>query len=152
MKLFLKKPYIFLLFGLFFGYLILVFALSDFGTTLQTALLYSETVNWQKLAFSLFLTLVIASLIAINGCYVYKQYKLRNDCKKGSAVASVGVIGGLAVGICPLCVGGILPILIGVFGISFSFGALPFQGIEIQLLVIALLLGNLLWMKKRKYL
>ena len=37
---------------------------------------------------------------------------------------------------------GILPIIFGVFGISFSFASLPFQGIEIQFLVLLVLLSS----------
>jgi hypothetical protein len=148
MKFYHKKPYIYLLLGLFIGYTALVYFLSDFGTTIQTALLYKDTLNWQKLWFSLFLTLIIASLVAMNGVYAFRRYKLRRDCKKGSVLASAGVVGGLAVGVCPLCVGGILPIFLGLFGISFSFGVLPFQGIEIQLAVIAILGISLWWMHK----
>jgi len=134
-----KKPYLYILIFIVLLYSVLLYFLSDFDTTFRTALLYSETVNWYKLGFSIFLSLVIAVLIGVNSCYLYRNYLLKKSCKDESTLVGAGVIGGIAVGICPLCVGGLFPIVLSLFGISFSFGSLPFQGLEVQVLVILLL-------------
>jgi hypothetical protein len=149
MKYLFRKPFVFLSASLFFGYLVLVYFLSDFGNTFRTVLLYTDTLNWPKFSMSILLTLIIASLVAINGTTAYRQYRLRKECREGSVLAGAGTLGGLALGVCPLCVGGILPIILGALGVSFSFGTLPLQGIEIQILVIVILLISLWWMKKK---
>ena len=93
-------------------------------------------------------TLTIGFLVAANGVLVYIKYKERKRCK-GVGTASIGAAAGLIVGVCPLCVTGVFPLLLGLFGISFSFGSLPFQGIEIQILVIIILVFSL-WMLEKK--
>lgn len=134
-----KKPYSYIFIFVVLLYSIMLYYLSDFDTTFRTALLYSDTVNWYKLGFSILLSLIIAILIAVNSCYLYRNYKIRKDCKDESKLVGVGVVGGIAVGICPLCVGGLFPIVLGLLGVSFSFGSLPFQGMEVQGLIILLL-------------
>ena len=129
-------------------YLTLVYVLSDFGNTLQGILLYTDTFNWAKFSFSLVLTLLIAVLISLNVVFIYTTYRKRQACRNSTFLTGTGTLGGIIVGICPLCIGGIFPIVFGFFGVSFSFGLLPFQGIEIQLLLIALLLLSL-WILTR---
>lgn len=143
-----RKPYLQIFIFIVLLYSILLYFFSDFDTTLRTALLYSDTVNWYKLGFSIFLSLVIAVLIGINSCYIYRNYRLKKDCSEESTIVGAGVLGGAALGICPLCVGGLFPIVLGFFGISFSFGSLPFQGIEVQILVILLLGYGLVKLRK----
>lgn len=137
-----------LFFSLFFGYLALAVLISDFITTFRTALLYAATVSWWKLGLSVFLTLVIASLAALNGTLLYEKYRMRRECRRETGLASAGVIGGLAVGVCPLCVGGLFPLILALFGVSFSFGVLPFSGIEIQIAVIVLLAVSLHYLRR----
>jgi hypothetical protein len=140
MKYILRKPFIYVFLSVLILYSILLFTLSDFGDTLFLAFQYVETVSWSKLIFSIILSLLIGIFISINACYLYREYKLKKDCKKGSVLTGAGVLAGLSVGICPLCVGGLLPLVLGIFGISFSFGILPFQGIEVQLIVLGLMI------------
>ena len=140
MKFIFKKPYIFLFIGTFLVYLLLLFILSDFGNTLFLALQYAETVSWEKLAFSVFLSLSIGFFVALNTCFAIREYAIRKQCKKGGALTGAGILAGLSIGICPLCVGGLLPLVLGILGISFSFGILPWQGLEIQLGVLAIMI------------
>ena len=134
-----KRPYLYIFIGVFLAYSMLLYFISDFGITLSIAFQYAETVNWYKIIFSILFSLIIASLISINSCYLYRNYLVRKKCKDGSTLVGAGAIGGMAVGVCPVCVSGILPIVLGALGISFSLGALPFQGLEIQVLIIAVL-------------
>ncbi|MEK6871809.1 MAG: hypothetical protein AABX16_02805 [Nanoarchaeota archaeon] len=149
MNLFSKKSNIFIFILLFVGYLILNIWISGFYNTIPLIIVYANTVNWFKLGLSLLLTLVIGILVSLNGVLVYMKYQERKKCKEGVALASAGGIGGLAVGVCPLCVTGIFPLLLGFFGISFSFANLPFEGIEIQLLTIIILFASLVILNKR---
>jgi|SRR3989344_1879567 len=148
MKTIFKKPYVYWFFGIFVSYLILNILISGFYNTLPLIIIYAKTVDWIKLGISLLLTLTIGFLVAANGVLVYIKYKERKRCK-GVGTASIGAAGGLIVGVCPLCVTGVFPLLLGLFGISFSFGSLPFQGIEIQILVIIILVFSL-WMLEKK--
>ena len=148
MKAIFRKPYIYWFFGIFVFYLILNVLISGFYNTIPLIIVYAGTVNWLKLGLSLVLTLAIGFLAAINGVLVYMKYKERKECK-GVGAAGVGTVGGLIVGVCPLCITGIFPLLLGLVGISFSFGSLPFQGLEIQTLVVLILLFSLFNLSKK---
>ncbi|MBI5804303.1 hypothetical protein HY450_03600, partial [Candidatus Pacearchaeota archaeon] len=124
-----RKPYVYWFFGVFIFYLVTNVLISGFYNTLPLILAYATTVNWLKLGFSLILALTIGFFVAVNSVLVYIKHKERKKCK-GVGTASAGTVGGLAVGVCPLCVTGIFPLLLSLVGISFSFASLPFQGIE----------------------
>ena len=134
-----QKPYVYWLIGIFVFYLILNVFVSGFNDTIPLIIAYASTVNWFKLGISLILTLVIGVLVALNAVYVYILYKEKKQCKEGKVLAGAGSVGGLIAGVCPLCVTGLVPLILGFFGIGFSFASLPFEGIEIQVLVIAVL-------------
>ena len=138
MKEVFKKPYVYWFLGIFIFYLLLNILISGFYDTIPLIVVYFNTLNWLKLGISLILTLIIGFLVSLNGILIYIKYKQRKRCK-GVGTASAGTIGGLVVGICPLCVTGIFPLIFGLIGISFSFGVLPFGGIEIQVLVALIL-------------
>ena len=148
MKEIFRKPYVYLFFGIFIFYLVLSVLISGFYNTIPLIVVYAGTVNWIKLGFSLVLTLAIGFLVALNGVLIYIKYKNRIECK-GIGTASAGTIGGLIVGVCPLCVTGIFPLLLGLAGISFSFASLPFQGIEIQVLVALILIISFIKLAKK---
>lgn len=135
---------------IFITYLILATVLSGFYSTVPLLFVYARTVNWLTLSFSLILTLITAWLVAVNAVHIYERYKERKNCTKQASATAIAASGGLAAGICPLCVTGLFPIILGFFGISFSFAILPFNGIEVQLLVVALLLGTLHFSRKQK--
>ncbi|MEK6893854.1 MAG: hypothetical protein AABX10_00145 [Nanoarchaeota archaeon] len=135
-----RRPYIYWFFSIFVIYLILNVLISGFYNTIPLIVAYIKTVNWLKLGISLVLTLIIGFLVSINAVLVYINYKERKKCKNSAVVtASAGTIGGLIVGVCPLCVTGIIPLILGIAGISFTFAALPLQGIEIQILIALIL-------------
>ncbi len=150
MKEIFKKPYIFWFIGIFVFYLILNILISGFYNTIPLIVIYAKTINWLKLGISLILTLVIGFLVALNSISVYIKYRERKKCN-GVGTASAGTIGGLIVGVCPLCITGIFPLILGLIGISFSFGSLPFQGIEIQVLVILILFISYKQISKGRY-
>jgi|SaaInlV_150m_DNA_3_1039698.scaffolds.fasta_scaffold55715_1 hypothetical protein len=150
MKFIFKKPHIFIFLSTFFIYIVALLLLSNFSESIQLLFLYSENLNWAKLLFSLFISISIGFFIAVNVCFVIKEYVQRKNCKNGGALTGAGLLAGLSLGVCPLCVGGFLPILLGFFGISFSFGLLPFQGIEIQVGVLVLMIFTTYMFYKRK--
>ena len=139
MKLAFRKPYFYATVIIFLLYLILAIALSGFYNTIPLILTYANSINWFKLGLSIVLSLIIGLLVAVNSVYFYIKYNQRKKCKEAGAVATIGALGGLAVGVCPLCVTGLFPLILSLLGISFSFASLPFQGIEVQILVILLL-------------
>ena len=145
-----KKPYIYFFIIIFVAYLLLNVFISGFNKTIPLIIIYASTVNWLELGISLALTLIIGILVALNSVYVYILYKERKSCKEGKTLAAAGSIGGLIVGVCPLCVTGLIPLLFGIFGVGFSFASLPLQGIEIQVLIILMLIISLYMLNKRK--
>jgi len=138
MRKIFRKPLVYWFFGIFIFYLIANILISGFYNTIPLIVIYFKTVNWLKLGVSLILTLVTGFLVSLNGVLIYIKYKERRKCR-GVGTAGVGTLGGLIVGVCPLCVTGLFPLILGAVGISFSFGSLPFQGIEIQILVALIL-------------
>ena len=149
MKILLKKPYVYFIILIFLVYLSLNVILSGFYNTIPLILVYAKTVNWLKLGMSLFLTLAIGSLISFNSVLIYIKYKERKKCKKELSLSSAGAIGGLITGVCPLCVTGLIPLILGLVGVSFSLASLPFQGIEVQVLVVIILLVSLINLSRK---
>ena len=149
MRRIFQRPYVYWTISIFLVYEVLNFFISGFNKTLELIIKYASTVNWFELIISLILSLGIGIFIAINAVYVYILYNERQRCGKYVGATGVGVIGGLATGFCPLCVSGLLPLILGLFGVSFSFASLPFQGIEVQAIVLVILLVNFYYLKKR---
>ena len=149
MKTLLKKPCVYFVILIFLVYLSLNIILSGFYNTIPLILVYAKTVDWLKLGISLFLTLTIGALIAFNSVLIYVKYKEKKRCKKEMTLSSAGAIGGLVTGVCPLCVTGLIPLILGFTGVSFSFASLPLQGIEIQILVVIILLASLINLSRR---
>lgn len=142
-----KHKYLFI--GMLISYFVLVILISNFFDTFRAVLIYSDTLNWGKFGFSLGLGIVIGLLVAYNGILVWDRYKLRRECRRGGFLAGAGTVGGLITGVCPLCVGGLFPLIFGLFGFGFSLGVLPFGGIEIQVLAIGILVGSILVLSRR---
>jgi len=160
-----SKPRVYWFISVFVFYLVLNILFSGFYDTIPLVVAYASTVNWIKLGISLLLTLVISFLIAVVSVLTYVRYRERRDCRNAGAIAGtknpsdfgatssgalVGIAGagGLIVGVCPLCVSGIFPLVLGALGVGFSFASLPFQGLEVQILIIILLLIGLKMTKK----
>ena len=149
MKTLLKKPQIYFLILIFVSYLVLNFFISGFYKTLPLILVYAKTVNWFKLSISFFLSIAIGVLVSVTAVSTYVKYKERKNCAGGGALSGIGAVGGLTTGFCPLCITGLFPLILGLFGISFSFAALPFGGIEVQVFVVLILLASLKMLNKR---
>ncbi len=143
-----RRPYIFYTISIFIVYLVLAILLSGFYNTIPLIIAYASTVNWLKLGLSILLSLLIGVLVSINSVIVYIKYKQRKSCKEGKTLAGIGTVAGLATGVCPLCVSGLLPLVLGLLGVSFSFASLPLGGIEVQLLAVVILVISLLNLKK----
>ena len=150
MKFLFKKPYLYWLAGIFIFYLMLNVLLSGFYNTVPLIWIYAKTVDWFKLGMSLFLTLIIGILIALNSVLIYVKYKERKKCKKEITLSSVGAAGGLVAGVWPLCFTRAFPLLFGLVGGFFFFSGLPFQGIEVQILVVAVLIISLVNLSKNR--
>ncbi len=148
LKIILKKPYVFYAIIIFIIYLALAILLSGFYNTLPLIIAYANTVNWFKLGTSILLSILIGILVSINAVFVFIKYKERKSCKEGKALAGIGTVVGLATGVCPLCVSGLFPLILSLLGISFSFASLPLGGLEVQLLVVAILIISLFNLRK----
>lgn len=145
----LKKQYIYYSILIFLIYLVVVFVLSGFYNTIPLLILYASSVSWLSLGLSILLSLVTGALVALTGVSLYAAYQERKKCKEAGVLAGMGAFGGLAVGVCPLCITGLFPLIFSLIGVSFSFATLPFHGIEIQVLNI-ILLSFSLWALHKK--
>ncbi len=145
-----KKSNLHIFIIVFLTYLILNIIISQFYITIQYIPYYLETIKWFELLISGFLAISIGVLIAINATLIYIHWTHRIAIKKQTFLASLGIFGGFATGICSACVAGLFPLILGVFGIGFSFLSLPLKGMEIQLILIVLLLTNLYFLTKKK--
>ncbi len=149
MKRLIQKPHIYWTIIIFSLYLALNVYLSDFYETAKYLGIYADQIHWWKLILGIIFTLAISALVAINSVYGYIRYKERQAIEKSEVVTCIGALGGLATGICSSCVVTVFPLVFGLFGITFSWASLPFQGLEIQALIIILLSIGLWWMKKK---
>ncbi|MEK6859006.1 MAG: hypothetical protein AABX53_03805 [Nanoarchaeota archaeon] len=149
MNRFLKRPALYVGIVIFLGYLLVAIFISGFYNALPLVLRYASTVNWVELGLSIFFSLAVGVLVALNAVTFYTKYKERRKCKEAGVFATIGTAGGLAAGICPLCVTGLFPLILGFFGVTFSFAILPFKGLEIQAISI-ILLSLSLWMMTRR--
>ncbi len=148
MKALFKKPYIYWLIGIFLLYMLVNIYASGFYQTIKLIFIYAKTVNWFELIISIIFSIAIGILVAINGVIAYIRHKERKKCREGATLASLGTLGGIATGVCPLCVTGIFPLILSALGISFSFASLPLGGIEIQVVVFIILLISLFMLKE----
>ena len=150
MKRLLKKPYAYCVIGIFLLYTASNIIISQFYITVQYIPYYLNTINWGELILGTIFSLSIGILISINMVYTYIKYKERKKYKAEGALTCAATIGGLATGVCSACDAGIIPLIFSLLGISFSWGALPFKGLEVQALVIVVLLISIYWNWKSK--
>ena len=143
MKRLLTKPYIYWVIGIFLVYTALNIMISQFYITIQYIPYYLNTINWGELILGAILSLSIGILISINMVYVYIRYRERKKYRAEGALTCAATIGGLATGVCSACVAGLVPLIFSLLGLSFSWASLPFKGMEIQLIVIAVLMLSL---------
>ena len=140
MKKLFKTPYVYWFAGIFILYLIINLLISGFYETIPLIIANAKTISWFKLSISLALSFAIGFFVAVNSIYIYMIYNQRKTCKIGATTTSLGTLGGLITGFCPVCITGLFPLIFSFLGVSFSLASLPFQGIEIQLVVLILLI------------
>lgn len=141
-----KHPYVWWTLSIFVAYVLLNVALSNYLTTLQSMFYYWRSTN-PKLFLSLLFTLTIAALIAVSMVTAFLKYQERKALKGGTVACATSAVG-LAIGMCPLCGASVLPLVLSAIGITFTLGSLPFQGMELQVGIIALLGINLYFLNK----
>jgi hypothetical protein len=149
MKAIVLKQYRIAFVLIFLLYIFIAILVSGFYNTIPLIFKYAGTVNWIDLDISITFSIIIGLLVAANSIATYVNYKQRQACRKEATVATLGTVTGFAAGICPLCVTGLFPLILGLFGISFSFASLPFKGLEVQFLSI-ILLALSLWLMMRR--
>lgn len=143
-------------------YIIVTVVVSKFYVTVQYIPYFMDTINWAQLLLSTVLTISIGILLGVNILFTYLLYKNYRKLRKEAtcemtltglgttaSVTGLGALGGVATGVCSACVASIFPTLFGLFGITISWGALPFQGLEIQIGIVALLLVNGYYLRKK---
>src|SRR3989344_174665 len=139
-----KKPYLYYFIFITLAYLAINVILSQFYITLRYIPRYLATLNWTFFLSSVILSVIIAVLIAININLIIMNYK--ENKRLNVKLTPIGFIFGLSAGICPLCITGLFPFLFSLFG--FSLSILPFQGIELQILSILILLISINFLLK----
>lgn len=144
-----KKPYVYWLIGIFLVYITALILISGFYNNIPLVIIYAKTLNWFKLGLSFLFSIIIGILVAMNSVLLYLNYKQRRECKKSGTAATLGTLGGLATGVCPVCITGIVPLILSFLGISFTFASLPFNGLEIQVIVIIILIASIFSMNRK---
>ena len=145
-----KKPYVYWLIGIFVIYLLLNVYVSQFYITIKYLPYYLQTIHWDELFFSFLFSITIAALISVNSVYAYIKHKERKAVKKEGVMTCVATVGGFATGICSACITGIIPLIFSALGITVSYLALPFKGLEIQVAIIMLLGTSLYFLQRPK--
>ena len=150
MRQIFKQPYVYFVLGVFSLYIALAIIIGGFPLILFTALRYAPLGTRIQIALSITFSIIIAGLVACNAVSAFIQYQRRNRVGNANALTGLGSLGGLAAGICPACISGLLPIVLGFFGVSFSFAVLPFQGLEVQAILVILLAWNYRYLARRE--
>ncbi len=148
MKRLLQKPYLFWVLGIFIFYMGLNVIISRFYETIRYISVYAGSLNWPALILSAILSIIIGFLVAVAAVYAYIIYLERRKIKSEGVLICAGTAGGLASGICAACVS-FVPFILSMFGIAFSWAALPLKGIEIQLTSILLLAASLFLLTRK---
>jgi hypothetical protein len=100
-------------------------------------------------SFQLGLSSIIAVLFGLNIAVLVNEFQAQRALGKSASASFAGVaLGALATG-CPVCGTGLLTAVLGMFGIAGGLALLPFKGLELKLLSIALL-GGVLVVKAQK--
>lgn len=157
-----QKKYLWIIGAVALLYISVTVIVSKFYVTVQYIPYFMNTLNWAQLLLSVAFTITIGILLGVNILFtylIYKNYrKLRKEatCEMNltglgttASVTGLGALGGVATGVCSACVVSVFPWLFGLFGVTISFGALPFQGLEIQFGIVALLLLNGYYLHKK---
>lgn len=158
-----KRPYVFWLIGIMLFYIAINVVISQFYITAQYIPYYFEQINWSSLILSATLSISIAFLVALNMVigYIYYQRQMRatdgtgetkkicfgKATKTSTAITTFSSLGGFATGICSACTS-VFPFLLSSSGITLTWTALPFKGLEIQGLLIILLIFNVYYINK----
>ena len=145
----LSKPYIYWTAGIFIAYMIANAALSQFYESAKYIPYYLNTLNWTAFILSIILSSAIGLLLSVNMVTLYIKYRQRAKVGAQSTITCAGAVGGLSTGICSACASGIVPIIFGLLGTSFTWAALPLKGMEVQFLIILMLGGSLFWLSKK---
>jgi len=94
------------------------------------------------------LSIVIAALIGVSFALLFAKVQDIKEVKTGSATSFGGILAGLLAAGCPSCAVGVFPFVASLFGISATLASLPFGGIELQLLSVALLCVSIYFLTK----
>ncbi len=158
LKQLFQRPYLLWIIGIAFVYISLNMFLSKFYLTLWYVPYFLDTMNWRDFLLSMGLTFLIGILVAINMLLSYlhyqenkKQFQQKNCIahdNKATIFASIGAFLGLAIGVCSACTPLIFPFLFSIFGISLTFSTLSINGLQVQLVLVALLLANIYYFQK----
>ena len=146
-----SKPYVYATTGIFFTYLVVNIILSEFYLTISYIPYFASQIYWLEFGVALILALAIALLVSVNIVAMmvkYRENKTSQGVRASSCATAIGTLGGIATGVCPACVTGIIPFLFSSVGLSAGFVMLPFRGLEIQAATLAILICTLWYIKE----
>ena len=142
----LQSPARYWALGVSVVYLALLVVVSQFYETIPLIPMYASQIRWGEFITSLVLIAITAALVGVVSVSLYTKVneKVTESMSRSSVASPViascaATLGGLATGVCPACVTGIFPIVLGFFGVTFSWASLPFHGVEVQALVVIVL-------------
>ncbi|MAG02823.1 hypothetical protein CMI42_05790 [Candidatus Pacearchaeota archaeon] len=98
----------------------------------------------------IFLLFIVSLLVGLNvNLLILKIGELQVVNKSIGVLGVIGICLGIIGGGCPGCIAGVFPFLVGLFGgTAVSLSVLPFNGLEIQLVSIVLLLISIYYLSR----
>ncbi|MBI5135157.1 hypothetical protein HZA86_02900 [Candidatus Uhrbacteria bacterium] len=147
--LFKRKRYLLTAGSLAIGMVALSYYLMVFNITGKSIVAYSIMNGAAYTIGSLLLTMIIAIFFGIHGAVwlFWRDIRRKREKSKGSLVGIGGALGGIVASGCPTCGAPLLALM----GAPLALLSLPFRGIEIKVVSIALLISSTYWLLENVY-
>lgn len=129
------RPYSFYFLFFFFSYLFLTVYINKIHVTHQVL-----TQNPAYGTMFTLLTVLVAGFVALNLNLAIMKFRELKKVNGASGLTALGIFLGILGGACPGCIVGLFPVVMGFFGgFGYSLSVFPYDGLELQVLSLILL-------------
>ena len=100
-------------------------------------------------SFLILLMLLVAGFVGLNINLMIMKFKELKKINRAGGITTLGIFLGIMGGACPGCLVGLFPAVLGLLGsVGYSLSVLPFDGLELQVGSLVLLVISARLMSK----